>query len=304
MDAATIHDPNLDYLYLNDMIGPEHPMYEEMKRRYATTPDGKRIEQFRRENDKYRDGLQISTHGKLDNAIRNEGVTFTGDPTDRLAKIRAIRLHRSQIEDEKVKRMTTEERAAYLAEAETKRKQDEKRAADRLKVDEESIRRREAVRQGKRSALDEYRYKREMERKAQRDKSREFLKEDLARRTSKVNPVDARALAIKEREQKEKELADAAAENDAAAAAEKLKLTKAPQEPADDTKIKAPAAKDQAAKKAAAVAERKETRRAELADMDKPKLDVLMKAGDLSIGIGMTNAQKADAILKAEYPIE
>ena len=304
MDAAAIHDPNIDYLYLNDMIGPEHPMYDEMKRRYANTPDGKRIEQFRKENDKYKDALQIATHGKLDNIIRAEGVNYTGDPTDRLGKIRSIRMYRSQVNDELVKGMTTEERKAYLEEADQKRKLAEKKAQERLLVDEGAKKRREAEKAAKRSAIDEFRYKRDMERRENQERNRQFLKDELARRSGKVNPVDARELAIKEREKKEKEIADAAEENDKAAKAEKAKDDKKTPPAGDDGSIKAPGAKEIADKKAGAIAERKDARIAELGAMKKPQLDALMDAGKLPIAIGMTNAAKAQAILDAEYPIK
>lgn len=308
MDATTVHDPNLDYLYLSDMIGPEHPMYEEMKRRYAKTPEGKRMEQFRAENIKYKDGLHIATHGKLDNFIRNENITYAGDPTDRIGKIRAIRMARSQKEDERVKHMTTEERKAYLEEADRLRIEQEKAGADRLKVDEKSVTARSAKRQAARTAFEEYKYKRDMERRASQERNRQFLKDDLARRVNKVNPVDARELAIKEREQKEKELADAAEQNDAAAKAEKDAAQKAPPKQTmvamkKDTTITAPESTGQATKVQDAAGDRLNARREQLLAMQKPELEEIMKATGAKGGIGFTNEKRVDAILAVEFPV-
>lgn len=290
-------DPNLDHLYLHDMIGPDHPAYQHMKDRYAGTPEGKRIEGFREENAKYRDGLQGATLNKLDNLINSEGVLYTGDPADRISKIRAVRLHRSRIEDEKIKRMTPAERKVYLEDAEKMRAEAEKAAKLRVAEDPDRQARKDAERSAKRAAWEEARYQAKLKREEQIARNRQMLDEERERRKDKPDPVAARKAAVDEREKQEKELAEQAETDDAPTSP-----ANAPQ--SDEKTGKAPSLKEQEQKQAKAAAARKQARKVELAAMNKAKLDDLMNSGKLEIKANMTNAQKAQSILDAEFPVK
>lgn len=216
-------DPNYDFLYLNDMLGADHPAYEELTRRYEGTPEGKRINEFKKENEKYQDGLEIATHNKIDGIIRNEEVPFKGDTADRIAKIRAIRRHRSSVEEEKIRLMSKEEREKYIEEAKKEKEEMKKKMELRTHVDTEALAKKNAVRQAVRTSFEEMQYQRMIEREKNRQKNREVLEKNLETRKGKPDPIQARELAVKERERKETELAEKLQENDELALQEKEK---------------------------------------------------------------------------------
>jgi hypothetical protein len=303
MNDLLMNSTNLDQLYLNDMIDEHHPEFDRLRDRFKNTPEGKRIEKFRSENVYYADGLQFFTNAKLDGVIRNESVSFAGDNLDRLGKIRAIRMHRDAVEDEKVKAMTTAERKAYLAEAEAERVATDEAARTRLDT-AEHILQNKAKKDAKRSAFEQMRYERQEERRIQQAKNREFLIAERARREGKPNPVAARQAAIERREKAEKDLAETAD-----APADDVKTPNGHEDDANvgDTQVPVPALPEgsqeapEASETAAPVLTR-EVRSAELHAMKGAGLNPLMEKHKIAVQIGMSNAQKADAILDAEFP--
>jgi len=196
-------DQVIDYnrLYLNDMLSPEHPEFERAREATRHTPEGKRIEAFRSENLKYQDGLQGKTPTQLDQIIASESVEYNGDPIDRIAKIRAIRKMRELSEKEKMKGMTKAERKAYL-----EVKEDEAKEIARTVQQENDARIEQQLREDERAfrktALEELRAKRIIERQEERDAGRRYLEEEAARRRP-ANPAALRQAAAEALEKEE-----------------------------------------------------------------------------------------------------
>lgn len=207
--------PDLDHLFLTEQLGPEHEAYEELCAKFKSSPQGKRIIAFHKQNALMHDDLPSMTHNQLDHVIRGEGVVYPGDYWDRIGKIMAIRAHRLELEKEKLRSMTKEEREAYLAGKDDESKN--RKTKEQLRAEEDERRRLAQIerRAAAKTAFEQRMAEKLNARDIARAKSRAFLDAEAERRKGTANPVAARKFAEEQRRAEDAEIEEVNVADDA-----------------------------------------------------------------------------------------
>ena len=127
--------PDFERNYLNGNMSPDNPEFKRMHAMYKDTPEGKVLEEYRKENAEREDGLESKNYSQMQQIIRDEFIPYNGKPDDRISMVRAIRRYRDGVLKEQMENMTDEELQQFQIhrnanKAKVEAKQFEKRAEE------------------------------------------------------------------------------------------------------------------------------------------------------------------------------
>jgi hypothetical protein len=293
-DSARIQ--RYSQLYLSNQLSPGDEMFDLMRDRFKDSPGGKRIEGFRAENERYQDGLNHLTMAQIDLIMRNEDVSYTKDPFDAIAKVRALRASRDDREKQEVASMTAAEKKAYFDAKEAKKKEQIQKHDSRVTRIGEEAAARAAKKSESMTRFEKLRADNLEKRAKQQAIGRAYLEKEAARRSGVPTGVAARA-ALDEKMRKEREEGLEPADSPVAPGSTD---TAAPGIDALDHETTKEGGKE--SQDGGPAEDLQTKRRAEVAAMKKPDLDALMTQHKLVSKVGMKNAEKVEAILAFEFP--